>query len=242
MGVDTVRTTVVALTIVLTAACGVGDQSAPESSPTRPAERTAQPATSPPAATETVTITTTETAQTPSARPSDKPLVAEPGGLRAVTLGEPLDRVVAEMNARFGPPDADTGWEPAGTSSFGVCPGATEGAQVRGIRWSRIRLLFSDGPTSYGSDGYEHVFAYDLTSFEGSGTVPTTAEDIGLGSTVEELRDAYGDRLEIRPGDGALPDRFTVRFGRTGEISGSLRSTDPDGEITFVGAGLPCGE
>ncbi|MDX1662129.1 MAG: hypothetical protein R3326_10120, partial [Gemmatimonadota bacterium] len=84
-------------------------------------------------------------------------LVAEPSGLRLVAFGQPADLVVATLETLLGEPDADTGWRPATASPFGVCPGE----RVRGARWGRLRILMSDGPTRFGSAGYEHFFAYD---------------------------------------------------------------------------------
>lgn len=175
----------------------------------------------------------------PPPRRTAEGLVAGPGGLRIVAFGQPAELVVATLTAVFGEPDADTGWGPAVASPFGVCPGE----RARGVRWGRLGVLLSDGPTSYGSAEYPHFFAWDVHAFEAeSGLAPRTAAGIGLGSTVDALTEAYGERVHFHPADGPFPDRFEVAIGMRGSISGSLTGPDPDDTITFLTAGDPCGE
>lgn len=166
-------------------------------------------------------------------------LVAGPGGLRVVAFGQPARLVVATLEAILGEPDGDTGWGPAKASPFGVCPGE----RVRGVRWGRLGILLSDGPTSYGSAGYAHFFAWETSTFEDrEGLAPRTAAGIGPGSKVEALKEAYGARLDFHPADGPFPDRFDVGFGLKGSIAGSLTGLGPDDTVTFMAAGAPCGE
>lgn len=231
-----------AVALVLLAACSSGGQ--PADSPTPPTP--AATAGTPTAATATPpTPADTGPPATPAPTPpaaTAGPLVAGPEGLGAVQLGQPAADAIAALRARRGPADADSGWQRADNSPFGVCPGATAGARVRGLRWGRVRLLVSDADTRFGAAGDPHVFAYHVTSFEGSGPGPRTAAGIGLGASVRELRDAYPGRVTIRPADEINPDRFAVDFGGRGELTGSLTGTGPQETVTFLSAGQACGE
>ena len=233
---------------LLVTACSDGD---PAATTSVTASRSATPSattttTGPPSPPPTPTRPATASpASTSSARPSPTtttaPLVAEPTGLGVVEFGDAEADVMAVMRSRFGAPDADSGWGPAADSPYGVCPGATTGGRVRGARWGRIRLLFSDADTDYGSAGTTHLMAYDLTSFQGSGSAPTTAAGIGLGSTAGQVRDAYGDRAEYRAAAEVTADRFVLHL-EAGEIVARLDAPPPDGVVTFLTAGAPCGE
>lgn len=231
---------------LLATACGDGD---PTASVTATRSRTpsavatmTSPSSPPPISTPPTTPAPGASPDgTPSPTGTAAPLVVEPTGLGVVDLGEGEADVLAEMRARFGSPDADSGWGPARNSPFGVCPGATTGAEVRGVRWDRIRLLFSDADTDHGSAGTKHLMAYDVTSFQGSGDAPATAAGIGLGSTAGQVRDAYGDRAEFRAADEVNADRFVLHLAG-GDIVARLDAPPPDGVVTFVTAGAPCGE
>lgn len=236
-----------ALVALLGAACSGDDGPTATETVTASGSATPTPTATSPSPTPTPTPTSASPTPTPSpsASPSPSataaPLVAEPTGLRAVAFGDAEADVVAEMRARFGAPDEDSGWGPAANSPYGVCPGATAGAQVRGVRWDRIRLLFSDADTEYGSAGTRHLMAYDLTSFQGSGSAPSTAAGIGLGSTSDQVRTAYGDRAEYRAAAETTTDRFVLHL-ESGDIVARLDAPPPDGVVTFVTAGEPCGE
>ncbi|MDX1661719.1 MAG: hypothetical protein R3326_08010, partial [Gemmatimonadota bacterium] len=74
------------------------------------------------------------------------------------------------------------------------------------------------------------------------GAPPRPAAGIGLGSTVAELRAAYGERVDLYPADGPFPDGFGVSIGRGEGFHGSLTGLDDGDRVTFLSAGDACGE
>ncbi len=176
--------------------------------------------------------------QTPGATGVEVALM--PDGLGIVDLGAEPRTVIDRITREHGPPDEDTGYVPS-FSIFGTCPGE----RVRGVRWKSLLVLFTDGTTDFRSDGKRHFFSYRDQLFDIHGR-PTrslglmTAEGIGLGSTVEHLRTAYGDRLEIsRRSLPGLVDRWTVQV-EAGSLGGTL-----SGETATVQAilgGFGCAE
>jgi hypothetical protein len=68
----------------------------------------------------------------------------------------------------------------------------------------------------------------------------TTSAGIGLGSTVEELDDAYGRRLTIES-SSPFGVTFSVSTGGPGLLSGTLTESVPSGQVTSVAGGFGCG-
>lgn len=60
----------------------------------------------------------------------------------------------------------------------------------------------------------------------------TTMNGIGVGSTLKELRGAFGD---VEVDTGSLGDEFTA-----GDLGGLLTSLKPDAKISFIWAGSTC--
>jgi hypothetical protein len=57
------------------------------------------------------------------------------------------------LEHHLGPPGERGSW--TGTTPFGTCPGP-----VRAVRWGRLYVLFTNGPTRYADGGRWHLFAY----------------------------------------------------------------------------------
>jgi hypothetical protein len=207
---------------------------APATSTTRPAT-TAGPTTSvPPQPTRTV--------------------VLRADGLGVAALGAAEQAAMRALQGRLGPPEERGSWN-AG-APFGACPGP-----VRAVRWGRLYVLFTNGPTRYGPDGRWHLFAWQVDQVRRTaidpqysgptpppdppplrGYSPRTATGIGYGSTVAELRAVYGNRLRITFGEPGMIHHFTVRRGATVELSGSLTGGTPGSTVTGLAAGAVCGE
>jgi hypothetical protein len=192
---------------------------APETSQTTAPATTELPATTIPSTTTTTLV----------------PLVLEPDGLDVVDFGAGVEDTVAAVIARLGNATADSGWV-ASRGQFGTCPGTV----VRVIRWQSLRLFFGDGPTDFGED-IRHFFYYNQSTVSTDEVVDlATAEDIALGSTVEELETAYGDDLLI---ESTIPFgvTFTVESTGPGLLSGILTASSPDGLVTAIAGGFGCG-
>ena len=177
-----------------------------------------------------------------------------PDGLGVVGFGAGEREALDRLERRLGAPDERGAWR--GPTPFGTCPGP-----VRAVRWGRLYVLFTSGPTRYAAGGRWHLFTYQVDAVRRTavdpdysgptpppdppplrGASPRTAAGIGFGSTLAELRRAYGRRLQASFGEPAMVYQFRVDFGAAGELSGSLSGGTPGATITFLAAGALCGE
>lgn len=189
--------------------------------------------TSPPTTAAAGTTNTTESTTTTTTL---APLIMEADGLSVVALGATEDEALAEIGARLGTASSDSGWVNA-RGNFGTCPGNV----VRVVRWASLRAFFSDGPTDFGEEG-RHFFYYSQSSVETDTIIDlTTAEGIGIGSTVEELEDAYGNRVSIES-TARFGVTFTIESDDRGLLSGALTESVDTGQVTLVGGGFGCGD
>ncbi|MGI8683645.1 MAG: hypothetical protein ACR2MO_00820 [Acidimicrobiales bacterium] len=145
------------------------------------------------------TTSTTGDASTSSTTdaPATPKVVLLAEGLGVATFGDQKTAVVATLTAAFGAPDeTGEGCELAGTD-------------VTTTSWKELTVQFADG----------ELDAYDVQvpESESSALDLKTEEGIGVGSTVAQLKAAYGDRLTI-PG---LPPEFGTRDSFAISFSGS---------------------
>ena len=212
----------------------VTSTTAPTTSTTRPAT-TGQPTTSVP--------------QRPSAT-----VVLRADGLGVAAFGTAEQAAMRALQGQLGRPEERGSW--SGATPFGTCPGP-----VRAVRWGRLYVLFTNGPTRYGPDGRWHLFAWQVDQVQRTaidpqhsgptpppdppplrGYSPRTATGIGYGSTLAELRTVYRGRLQLGPAESGPTYQFTVRRGATIELSGSLTGGTPQSTVTWLAAGAVCGE
>jgi hypothetical protein len=259
----TLRVAVLLSAVLLGAAVARGaEQLTPQSEvgPVAPVPTTRPapiPPTTRPAVSSTVPPTTAEPSAT-SAPPATAHITARielrADGLGVVAFGAGERDAVAALERRLGAPDERRSW--SGATPFGTCPGP-----VRAVRWGRLYVLFTRGPTRYAPGGGWHLFAYEVDAVQRSkldpgysgptpppeppplrGYSPRTAAGVGFGSTLAELRAAYGRRVTVRVGEPGMVYRFSVSFGATGELSGSLSGGTPGATVTGIDAGAVCGE
>ena len=152
-------------------------------------------------------------------------------------FGDPMDRVLASLRERLGPPDQQvTNDNPEG-NIFGVCPGGLN----RYVRWGRLWVLFT-AQSRYGQ-GRWHLFAYYVKGEQVSGRPdPATQRGIHVGSTVAELQAAYGRQVQIFPIEVPPSDGFRIGPRNGPAIDGLLSSTAADGRVTQLHGGQGCGE
>jgi hypothetical protein len=162
--------------------------------------------------------------------------VLTPGGLAGIaTFGEPQDRVEARLRNRFGAPNEDHTWNQSVRQYFGACPGD----QHRFLRWGRLFALFTNGVTSHRRAGGWHFFAWYAEDHQVTGSLdPATTAGIRVGSTVADLRRAYGSSVRIFGAQAS--DGFVIIGG--GGINGALSNTSKSGRVTQLSAGEVCGE
>ncbi|MFP3916068.1 MAG: hypothetical protein ACLFWM_14405 [Actinomycetota bacterium] len=200
-------------------------------------ETTTIPTTSP--STAATVATTVPTAGAPTTEPASTttlaPLVLEPDGLDVVSFGAGPEETIAAVSARLGGASSDSGWV-SSRGVFGTCPGSI----VRVARWESLRVFFTDGPTEFGEDA-THFFYYIQSTADAAVVIDlTTVAGIGIGSTVEELTEAYGTRTAI-DSSSSFGATFTVESQGPGLLSGTLTESVPRGQVTSVAGGFGCG-
>jgi hypothetical protein len=176
------------------------------------------------------------TAAPPTAAPTTPPSAetGNGGGLRLRTdgigvagFGDQPDAVIAAVQAEIGPPTDDSGWVDPFT--IGACPGD----RYRQVHWNDLTFDFSD------ADGRQRFIGYAYGSVSGVGAQPadlTTAEGIGVGATVGDLKAAYPDVTTL-PGEEGL---FDPRFATTGGLDGYLTGTEDADVVLSIEAGDGC--
>jgi hypothetical protein len=167
-----------------------------------------------------------------------QPVVLTDRGLVGIAaFGDPMDRVLATLRQRLGPPDQEvTNDNPEG-NIFGVCPGGLN----RYVRWGRLWVLFT-AQSRYGQSRW-HLFAYYANGEQASGRPdPATQRGIHVGSTVAELQAAYGRQVQIFPIEVPPSDGFRIGPRDGPAIDGLLNSTTADGRVTQLHGGQGCGE
>lgn len=160
-------------------------------------------------------------------------------GLGEVLVGFPPDVVIADISAIYGSPDLDSDWLVSQPNLYGSCPGEL----MRAVGWGSLVTIFvNDGTDPLGERFFTYTYGYDYAENTG-GVDPrnlglTTVEGIGLGSTVEELRRAYGDRVSIS-GD---PELDVWSFEIDGPaLSGLLDGPEDSGVVTLIELRPGCG-
>jgi hypothetical protein len=218
---------------------------------TRPAVVTST--TTAPATSTTRPATTAQATTSVPPRPTSS-VVLRANGLGVTAFGTAERDALRALQARLGPAEERGSW--GGMTPFGTCPGP-----VRAVRWGRLYVLFTSGPTPYGPDGRWHLFAWQVNQFQITvidpqhagptpppdppplrGYSPRTATGIGYGSTLAELRAVYGSRLQLGRAESGPTYQFTVRRGATIELFGSLTGGTPGATVTWLAAGAVCGE
>lgn len=182
-----------------------------------------------------------------SARPAGK-VVLRPDGLGVAAFGAAEREAVQALRRALGP-WAERGSWPDGQTAFGTCTGG-----VRALRWGRLYVLFTNGPTPHGREGTWHLFAYQATTWKVfpvaptgppprlTGPSPRTPEGVGLGATVSRLRAVYGKRLELWGGPEGGGPGFQVTGGDPLGLHGGLTNASPAGRVIALAAGAGCGD
>ncbi|MDP9452792.1 MAG: hypothetical protein M3P97_05275 [Actinomycetota bacterium] len=221
------RVAVVALILaVLAPACsgdGSGSDGAAASSSTTSTAR-ASPTSTFALTTSTSTSTSTSTEEPSSAAPAvASELVLGPEGLGAVAFGDPAGEVVAELARLLGPPVDD--------APLASCP---TGEVDRLVQFGGLTVLLG------GPDGAPRFVGWDLEPGSGPAASLVTAEGVGIGATLAELRAAYGSRLVLT--EGPFAPGFGVGARAPGRLSGTLTGTGAaDTVATLSAGGATCG-
>ena len=146
-------------------------------------------------------------------------MVLGPDGLGAVHFGDPADAVLSRLTGILGPPVDD--------GPLGSCP---TGAADRLVRFAELGVVL-------GGEGADQRFvAWDVGLAAGAYPELRTAEGIGVGSTVAEVRRAYPGAVQVVP-DDAFGPRLEVAMPNGGSLTGTLTGTGPGDTVVTLGAG-----
>ena len=159
-------------------------------------------------------------------------LALGPEGLGDVLFGLDPDTVVADITARYGAPDHDSGWIPSQPNVYGTCPGEL----MRAIGWgSLVTIFIDDGSNDLGGFFYAYTYGYDYSGNTGAGDARElnleTEGGIGLGTPVSEMRQFLGSDFTVT-GDSEF-DTWKFESPATG-IRGLLSGPDDDDEVTLI--------
>lgn len=151
-------------------------------------------------------------------------MVLGPQGLGIVSFGDDADPVVAELTALLGRASDDR--------PLGSCP---SGEVDRVVAFAELAVLIGE------REGSPRFVAWDLGLPSGALPELRTAEGVGVGTTVEALRAAYGSQLEIT--NDPFGPGFEVRVPAPGRLGGTLTGTRPTDTVATLAGGLAtCGE
>jgi hypothetical protein len=183
--------------------------------------------------TESATSTDTGSTTTSTAASSDRLLVQD--GLGDVPFGmvegEALPRVVQVLGRQ---PDD----EMTITGEPGEMPGGFGGTTVRFVDFGPLTVIFNDSDYGFRDDGQMHFAGWTLAAAGPSGWV--TPEGITVGSSVDELRAAFGDRLRLPRDRDECSGEWTFSVGPTdigfeGVLSGP--PNDATSRVTTLASG-----
>jgi hypothetical protein len=161
-------------------------------------------------------------------------------GLGPVSFGDPVEEVMADLIGLFGEPTRDVVRE--NTEWMGIHDGFGVDHYIRFVAWQQVGLhvVMSDG---YDLPGIEPGAVLVNWSYAPPSPDPAirllTSDGVGVGSTVEDLRAAYGERLSVYwdEFDGwratlpeALPGAHPPLSGIVFDLTG-----DPSDPATTVG-------
>ena len=172
-------------------------------------------------------------------------VVLQGDGLGVAKLGDDAEMTISKLTTALGPISSDTGWKPIGpNSTFQACPGV----EARYVDWGGLSVFFNSEDETATQGLGRRFTAWQLVETD---TVTEaqlrTEKEIGINSTVDELKVAFGNRVVIKTDDDILGPSYVVystanpadNFGIP-EFSGSL---DALGKyVTQIGAGQGCGE
>lgn len=207
---------VAVLVLVLSvSACRAGSEDPPMARPAAPTTSAPTSTTEAPATAVTSSTAPASSPQTP-ARPA---VVLAPDGLGVVRFGAEAEQVLTHLADVLGPANDDR--------RLGSCP---SGAADRLVQFSELAVLIAgEGPSG-------RFVAWDVGPASGAFPPLATAEGIRVGSTVSELRAAYGPLLELS-GDDPFGPAFAVRVPPPGALSGTTTGTGPGDTVTSLGGG-----
>ena len=157
-------------------------------------------------------------------------------GIGPIAVGDDGSRVLGQMAATFGQPDADSGTVIA-TGEFGACPGAP----IRVVRFGPLAIIITDPESAPVFAGYRLDLAFG--NLESQAAELRTVSGLMAGDTIETLEATYsGFSIEYEViGEAGLSFRLSTESGGL-LLWGPVTSTEPDGRISGIYSPDSCSE
>lgn len=146
-------------------------------------------------------------------------IVLGPLGLGVVDFGVEAATALAALEARLGPPVDDR--------PLGSCP---SGEVDRVVQFAELSVLVDVAGDT------ERFVAWDLGAPSTGRPRLTTADGIGIGTSLAELRSVYGDRLRLARDDPFGP-AFEVEVDPPGRLGGTLTGIADDATVATLSGG-----
>jgi hypothetical protein len=167
---------------------------------------------------------------TSTGEPTGQGITLRGDGLGIVSFGQPADEVLAILERVIGSPPSDQG---------------AEADWIEFVGWSELGLYVGfDTPMSSEFTGESRLLGWDAFGPVG-GPRPTTAEGVGVGSTLAELRAAYGDRLDVATEPDECAGDWVVQIRTAGGDIGIIgvldREPADEALVSMLHAGIGVG-
>lgn len=162
----------------------------------------------------------------------------QPEGLGPIPFGTAANRTMTILTGALGAPDTDSGWWPAGVDQL-QCPGV----RARMVTWGSLAIYFSDGPTDWGPDRYEHFFSFVYSLPDGvsspQGPSLRTSEGLQLGATLSRSSSIYGESSITRnhPAEGTI---LEVNVPGPGYLWGVFTGPEEEDLLISLRGGAGC--
>ncbi len=236
-----------AVTLAVVVALTSGDEPVTGDTPTAP---TPPPATTapPPAPTTTTTTAATTTTATPTTTTTTEEtttttveirdsFVIRPDGIDRLFFGADPETVISEITARLGEPTSDTDWVDQQERFDGLCGGS----EARFVTWESLQVFFTDRESAWAQEGDRHFASFSVE--EGVEDLQfVTSRNVGLGSTVAQIAEAYGDDVTFEIHPAYETEVFEVDPRGDGYLIGFLTGLDDEDAVIEIVGGFSCGE
>lgn len=211
-----------------------GEDSTPTTTlATARASTTTSASTTEPSVTVTNVGTTTSIATSSTLADPLEALFLTGDGVGEIRLGSDVDLAINQLSAVLGLPDDDTNW----TTTLGTCPGT----ESRIVRWSSLQIFLTNGETAWAS--VPHFFHYGQSLAAGGGEYLDlrTDKEIGIGSTIADLKAGYGEMVTVGD-DPAFGPYWEVLGEEPSYLWGTASGVADDSVIDSINGGAGCGE
>ena len=151
--------------------------------------------------------------------PAASDIVLGPLGLGVVSFGSEAATVLPALAARFGPAVDDR--------PLGSCP---SGEVDRLVQFAELSVLIDE------TGGTGRFVAWDLGAPSTGRPRLATAEGIGIGTSLADLRSAYGNRLQLSRDDPFGP-AFEVEAEPPGRLGGTLTGISGNDTVATLSGG-----